>query len=248
MLVDVHSHFSKDNIYFEDILKKNKERNINLILQACDYKTSLSYVDSFNFFKYPFHVGLHPLYINKDELSLLDNYVSFLKEKGLIGIGEVGIDARIINTISFEVQEEVLRFFLKLAYDHNLVVSIHCVKAYDKLFKILKDYDVKYIVHGFIGSIQIAKVLKDKFNCYFSISKKAFNSPKTVEAIKYIGPNHILCESDYENKFCYNVEDLFVTFSTLVDILCTNSDNLLDEMNNSLKFLYRENYGLYLFN
>ena len=83
--------------------------------------------------------------------------ISCLPEKSLLSefsaIGEIGIDK--MRGPDITIQLQYLKKMLELASDLHKPVVIHCVKAFDELFAILKNYPVKIMFHGFRSSPQM---------------------------------------------------------------------------------------------
>jgi len=105
-----------------------------------------------------FALGLHPYFLSdhkQQHLDKLNDWVGIHKPNA---IGEIGLDY-MLNEDSFDLQKHYFQAQIEIAQEHNLPVIIHCRKAHDLLFKILKDMRFKQggFIHGFSGSQQQAK-------------------------------------------------------------------------------------------
>ena len=72
---------------------------------------------------------------------------------GFAAIGEIGIDK--MRGPDIAIQLQYLEKMLELAADLHKPAVIHCVKAFDELFAILKRFPVKIMFHGFRSSPQM---------------------------------------------------------------------------------------------
>lgn len=174
--------------------------------------------------------GIHPWYLkeiyniytsinegsDEEKLSGIMNEFNIEIEDRLIkkqkfGIGEIGIDALFpIKDVPIEFQMKVFLYQLEIAERNSLLVSIHCVRAWDKLYKLLDEFykksntknliDKKLILlHSYCGTKQETKKFL-KFNCWFSISPGMISS-RNLNMIKELNINHILLESDSPSMF-----------------------------------------------
>lgn len=81
-------------------------------------------------------------------------------------IGEIGLDK--LRGPEFFIQQRYLQQILAMASDCHKPVVIHCVKAFDELFAILKPFTLKVMIHGFRSSPQMLDELwKRKFTVSF---------------------------------------------------------------------------------
>ena len=84
-------------------------------------------------------------------------------------LGEVGLDKRFGN---LEGQEKALRKALGLAMEHDSVVVLHSVRAYSELLGIIKDYKLRYLLHGWTGSYEMAREFL-ALGCLISLGPRA---------------------------------------------------------------------------
>jgi TatD DNase family protein len=128
-------------------------------------------------------VGIHPWYIQENTIETDMNLLSTIAaEKNVLAIGECGLDM-LIET-AFAVQEKVFIEQIKIAEAIQKPLIIHCVKAFDSLIRIKKEYKVSVpmIVHGYNNNPQIAKqLLKNGF--YFSFGKALLKSESNASKV-----------------------------------------------------------------
>lgn len=198
MLTDTHCHIYKE--YYDDInilMDKIKESRINRIINnACNYVSCLEVLDLVKKYENMYCVlGLHP----EENLEDIDRVLTLL-EKNLdnnkvIGVGEIGLDYYYSKDTKVE-QIKVLNKQLEFAQKHNLPVVIHSREATGDMLDILKQYNLKGIIHCFNGSVEVAKQ-------YIKMGYKlgingvvTFKNCKLIDVIKEIGVDSLVYETD----------------------------------------------------
>jgi TatD DNase family protein len=118
-----------------------------------------------------FSIGIHPW--DSDIQFSMAEFEKLIQHKNCLAIGECGLDK--VIEIDLEIQKRVFISQLEFAVKYQKTVIIHCVKAYDELIEICKQYHSKIplIIHGFNKSLQLAKQLIDK-GFYISLSHSIF--------------------------------------------------------------------------
>lgn len=105
-------------------------------------------------------LGLHPWFLlpNSIETDLvhLRQLVSYNRVE-IKAIGEIGLDFYPNILASKALQLDALNQQLALASQYQLPVSLHCRKAYNELYQVLKPYSLKGVLHGFASSPQMAR-------------------------------------------------------------------------------------------
>ncbi|MBU3826430.1 MAG: TatD family hydrolase [Candidatus Anaerobiospirillum merdipullorum] len=149
-------------------------------------------------------VGCHPQWAAS--FSPQDFYQA-LRSPFIAGIGECGLDKRptVLAVAPLEVQLKVLKLQLQAAFDFDLPVSIHCVKAHNELLSLLRPYQgkLRFCLHG----VNLSTPLLDaylKLNAYISIGKLALEPHcallKSIQERYSDAFCKILLESDYAGK------------------------------------------------
>jgi len=160
--------------------------------------------------------GLHPWFIPEDEspdavLLLLE---SFLTENNYSGVGECGLD--INSRVSMILQEEVLLRQLIMAGDLKRPLSLHCLKAWDRLIFHLSHISSKtsVMVHSFHSSGQIAGTLLD-LDCYLSFSPgQLLNGNARMEKVfQELPADRLLLESDAPDSHWFHNNGAFTEVS-----------------------------------
>lgn len=113
-------------------------------------------------------------------------------------LGECGLD-RWITTPPIEIQMPVFLAQLRLANLLDIPITIHCLKAWEKLFEAFSEVapPSRFLLHSFTGSIEIARRLIP-LGAYFSFSGHFLHERKAQvrEVFRQLPHDRILLESD----------------------------------------------------
>lgn len=105
-----------------------------------------------------FSCGIHPWYLEDvdEQLILLENIVH---DNRVVAIGEAGLDK--LCSSDFDLQKKVFRKQIEMSIKTNKPMIIHCVKAWDELIALYKEYKPtrSWIIHGFRGKGELAQQL-----------------------------------------------------------------------------------------
>lgn len=147
-------------------------------------------------FLHPFSIGIHPWFINKENLEdqflIVENQ---LQHKNCFAIGECGLDKR--TETDFELQKIVFRKLIQLSEKYKKPLIIHCVKAYQEIIEIKKELKSTqiWILHGFNKNIQVAESLL-KNGIVLSIGAAILDNKKLQKMLSEIPLSSILIETD----------------------------------------------------
>lgn len=198
-MIDIHSHLDDEKLYkdLDVVIPRAKENGVKYIAApGINLESSQKVIEIALKYESVFAmIGIHPFEIEKIKEKDLIELESLIKNKKVIGIGEIGLD----NTYQSDKlkQKEVFIYQLDLANKYNLPVLIHIRNSFDEVFEIIENYKLKFIWHSFTGNQQqLEKFLS--LNGYLSISgiitfKNAENLRKVVESIPL---NKIFLETD----------------------------------------------------
>ena len=198
MYIDSHAHVNFD--MYDDIksvlssaLKNNVRKIINC---AEDLNSSLKVIELHKQYNYLYPaVGIHPQNVDNSSTDDIANLEKIIRDEKVVAIGEIGLD----YYYSRNNRERQILFFelqLKLAEKYNLPVIIHSRNATDDVFRILKNYTLKGVIHCFSGSIETAKEFI-KLGYYLGIGGiLTFKNSKLFEVIKEVPLEYILLETD----------------------------------------------------
>ena len=199
MYIDTHCHLQKkyyDNI--EKVIDNNRKAGIDsIIVSGCEIDEIKEVVEyAKNYKDIYLTLGFHPEYAD----SITDIDISWLKEiiknnKKVIGIGEIGLDYY-YSKENKDKQIVLFRKMLELASALNLPVVIHSRNATLDTINILKEYNLKGIIHCFSGSLETAKEYI-KMGYYLGIGGVVtFKNSNLRDTLKEISLNNIVLETD----------------------------------------------------
>ena len=140
-----------------------------------------------------YSVGVHPWLIDnskRDTINLLFEKVrDYADHPAAIAIGETGLDKLKVNsTNDYLFQQALFKSHVSLAEEMKKPLIIHCVKAWDELFKIHQAVkpSMTWIIHGFRGKASLALQL---IQAGFYLS---FGSRYHIDALKLAWKNRQL--------------------------------------------------------
>ena len=198
MIIDTHCHiYSSEMENADEIIKEAAKNDIHLILNGTDPQSNEEVLELSKRYE-NVHAALGYFYsfaeeITDEDISLLDNQ---LENNEVIAVGEIGIDYY-HRKDNEDKQKELFEKMLDLAEKHNLPVIVHCRKAMQDTYDILKKHDVIGSMHCYQGSAEMAQEFI-KLGFYMGIGGPIThnNNKKIRKTVKKIDINHILVETD----------------------------------------------------
>ena len=148
----------------------------------------------------PYWAGIHPWDAEKageEAFAALES----LDDPAPAGIGEIGLDFH-RKDVDPGAQRAVFVRQLDLAGRRRLPVCLHVVKAHNEVLLLLKNRAARLpavIVHGFVGSPQLARAYLD-LGCCLSFGFGALASPRTVEALRATPADRLFLETDTDPR------------------------------------------------
>ncbi|KAL0211486.1 hypothetical protein P9112_009784 [Eukaryota sp. TZLM1-RC] len=201
LLLDFHTHNKSSTSTYFPI-------NSVFLSESSNIDTSL-----------PHTVGIHPWHVSSNITREHDSLLRNLSSK-IIAIGEIGLDKPSAKVNSnYNLQLNVFHKQLTIAQQTGLPVVVHCVKAYDDLLKVKREFpSVKMAIHGFTGSFELASSLIQK-GFYLSFGNSLLKSPKLAHLGK-LPSSRIFLETDTAGNSLGNVYD------KAADLMDLNIDEL----------------------
>lgn len=198
MFTDTHCHVLSDEYSnYEDIIKNLEKNNIKrVIINGYNLASNKEVVKLVN--EYPNvygALGLHPNYIEANNDEAIIFIKANLNNKKIIAIGEIGLDYY-RNKENKEHQLEVFNLLLSIAKINSLPVIIHNRESTGDLIGILKQYNLRGIIHSFSGSYEIAV---EFINLGYKLGINGivtFKNTKLSNTLKNIQIDNILIETD----------------------------------------------------
>lgn len=160
----------------------------------------------------PLSMGIHPWDAGgTDEAPRL---LAELSGCAVAAVGEIGLDYS-HGRGKMQIQEALFRSQLAIAAERHLPVIIHCVRAFEEAFSILKEYRLPGVIfHGYIGSRQqTARVTEAGY--YVSAGSASLHSPKTLGSLGIVPREQLFLETDNSGL---QIEDIYSAASAALEI------------------------------
>ena len=197
-MVDTHCHIY--NEYYEDI-DGVIERAINngvemLIVNGCDTKTNNEVLELVKKYDIVYGaLGIQPGEVDKcsdEDIKFISEHVN---DDKILAVGEIGLDYH--YECDKEKQKEIFKKQLSIAKKNNKPVIIHSRDSIQETYNILKEYDVKGIMHCYSGSVEMAHEF-NKIGFLLGIGGISTfkNARKLIDVIDSISLEYIVLETD----------------------------------------------------
>lgn len=143
--------------------------------------------------------GVHPWFADTVEEKWEERLKKWLLADTRASVGEIGIDGW-VSSPDLEIQREVFARQVAIAVELDRVMTVHCLKAWDELFRAMDEAEAwpeKFLMHSFGGSLEVAERLLKRgawfsFSGYFLQTRKR----KVLEVFKRLPKDRILLETD----------------------------------------------------
>ena len=199
MFIDTHLHISDTEGVKPDLyIKHAQDADVKLLIASfCekdDILLSTKFVEKYNCLYAS--IGYHPEISNKiveKDYEILENLVK--NNHKIVAIGEIGLDYY-WNKDNKVVQHEVFRKQLEIAERLDVPVVIHSRDAIGETYEILKDYNVRGVIHCFSGSLEMAKKFIDLGFLLGIGGVVTFKNSKLYQVIEQIPLESIVLETD----------------------------------------------------
>lgn len=205
-LFDSHAHLDMDPLssereaVIERAYKAGVEKMINIGSSLRGSSTSIEIANLYpNIYA---SVGLHPHDVETvtDFEAVIDKLREMTKNDKVVAIGEIGLDY--FNLGEDELKKDQKDLFvaqLELAKELNLPVIIHTREAEEDTLDILKEYNLKGVIHCFTGNQGFVKKLIDLgfyigFTGFVTFEQEKFDHIR--EAAKAVPLEKLLIETD----------------------------------------------------
>lgn len=194
-MLDAHIHFSQiPDAEKEQLLKIEESLFFNNSASVSEWQAVFKSSSDLNVI--PF-LGVHSWYANEWSGDLNEQLRNIIRSQN-VGVGEIGLD-RARQDVDFEVQEKVFCEQLEIACEFHRPISVHCVRAWSDLQRIIKTVNVTVpvMLHSFSGSLDLAEYFS-KRGFYFSFSPRQIDWLKKNDSLPdRLLIDKILIESDY---------------------------------------------------
>ena len=198
MLIDTHLHLADEN-NIDDIINEAKDKNVNILVlgstNVSDIKKNIEIAN--NYENIYVEVGFHPSEVGNitlEDYSFLEDLVKSKNNK-IVAIGEIGLDYY-YGKDDKNKQIALFKRQLDIASKYNLPVVIHSRDAVLDTINILKEYNLRGIIHCFSGSYETAMEYI-KMGYFLGIGGVlTFKNSNLKDVIKKIDLKNIVLETD----------------------------------------------------
>lgn len=207
-LVDAHIHLSDDEYSgcIDEIVQEAKALSVvTLVSNSMNLKTSIGSLELAERFPSMVYaaVGIHPWTVNDLTDDQFQETIDFIskeaKNKGLVAIGEIGLDFKYMNI--WDRQLKVFDSMLHLAEKLELPVIIHSRGTTAQIVDMLPSYSVKKVLlHWFSNPISaLTKAVDHGF--YISEGAPVVFSNGIRDVVKKVPMENLLTETDGPVRF-----------------------------------------------
>ena len=207
-LVDAHIHLSDDDYSgcVDEIVQEAKALSVvTMVSNSMDLKTSIGSLELTERFPSMVYaaVGIHPWTVNDLTDDQFQETIDFIskkaKSKGLVAIGEIGLDFKYMNI--WDRQLKVFDSMLHLAEKLVLPVIIHSRGTTAQIVDMLPSYSVKKVLlHWFSNPISaLTKAVDHGF--YISEGAPVVFSNGIRDVVKKVPMENLLTETDGPVRF-----------------------------------------------
>ena len=198
MFIDTHCHIVSE--YYDDIdeVVKNAIDNgvLKIIINGYNMQSNREVLELVKKYDIVYGaLGIQPeeLYdYNDDSLKFIEEHIN---DEKIIAVGEIGLDYH--YDTDKDLQKELFKRQLKIAYKYNKPVIIHSRDCIQETYNILKDSKVKGTMHCYSGSKEMAlEFIKIGFLIGIGGVSTFKNAKNIVDVIKYIPLEYIILETD----------------------------------------------------
>jgi len=199
MLIDTHCHIDSESYENKEEVIKNMGDNI-LVASAASPESIKEVIDLTQKYNNVYGtIGVHPEFADSYTNEDLKKIEEGLKNKKIIGIGEIGLDYHYgkENALS---QKELFIKQIEIANKYNKTIVIHTRDASMDTYNIIKKYkkeNIKLILHCYSGSLELAKEyikLGAKLGIGGVLTFK--NEKKLKEIVKELDLKNFVLETD----------------------------------------------------
>ena len=146
-------------------------------------------------------IGIHPWYLPTAQADWETSMRDLIRLEG-VHVGEIGLDNYKAKTIPKKTQEVFFRKQLQMALEFNKVANIHCVSAFGKLEKVLREeknhQKLKILLHSWEGPWETTRAIIETFgqDVVFSLSMVSVSKEKHREVVMRIPAENVVIETD----------------------------------------------------
>lgn len=197
-MVDTHCHVLSslyDNI--DDVINRAVLNGVKMIIvNGCDSKSNKEVLKLVKKYDIVYGaLGIHPEEVDNYNDKDIEFISEHINDDKIIAVGEIGLDYH--YDYDKDKQIDIFKKQLDIAVSFNKPVIIHSRDSIQDTYNIIKEYNLKGIMHCYSGSVEMAREF-NKIGFLLGIGGIVTfkNSKKLVEVIKDISIEYIVLETD----------------------------------------------------
>ena len=198
-MIDTHCHlFSEYYNNIDEVIEECKKNGIKrVIVSGCDMKSNMEVLELVSKYDIVYGtLGFHPTELEDFDDSYFDWLEEHICDKGIVGVGEIGLDYHYEET-DRDKEIMVFRRQLDIATKYNKPIIVHSRDSIQDTYDILKEYNLKGSIHCFSGSVEMGRLfirLGYKLGVGGIVTYK--NAKTIKEVVKDNDLSYILLETD----------------------------------------------------
>ena len=199
-IFDSHAHYDDEKFEADrqEVLDGLfSDKICGIINCGCDLKSSLKSVELAKEYNNLYAaVGVHPHEAENVSEEEFNEIFKLLTHDNVVAIGEIGLDFH-YDFSPRKTQIDMFERQVILSKELDIPIIVHDREAHEEIYKILRKYKPKGVVHCFSGSVELAAETV-KLGMYIGLGGAVTfkNAVKPVEVAKAVPIEKILLETD----------------------------------------------------
>ena len=201
-LIDAHCHLANlaETHDVKLLIDEAKAQGISTFISGALTQKELSWHQNNPVAEVYWHAGIHPNFPDCDlELPSLEN---LLKADQIVAVGEIGLDR---GNPELNSQIDVFQSQLELAQKYCKPVVLHIVGHQTPSYKLLQQYPLRCLVHGYAGSLEGFQLLA-RHDTWFTISSRILKEDKRGLLSAILRRGRFMFETDITQYYVHEGE------------------------------------------
>ncbi|MCB5228687.1 MAG: TatD family hydrolase [Candidatus Cloacimonetes bacterium] len=197
MLIGAHCHLANLSrlMPLSQIMDEAQKQGIGLYLSSALNREEVRIYQCLNDPRIRYSAGIHPHWEDCD--LELEDLRQLCAAQQIWALGEIGVDRSGPPIVK---QLDIFEAQLQLAKEYGLPVVLHIVGQQQAAWELIKHYHLRYLVHGYAGSIQGYQLLAQA-NSWFTISERILRADKAKLLAEILDSKRYLLETDITSMY-----------------------------------------------
>lgn len=197
-MVDTHCHIYEsyyDNI--DEIIQRSIDNGVDmLIVNGCNLESNMEVLNLVKKYDIVYGaLGIQPEELDDFNEESLKFIVDHINDDKIVAVGEIGLDFH--YDTEKKKQIELFKKQLSIASEYNKPVIVHSRDCIQETYNILKNYNLKGILHCYSGSVEMAREF-NKIGFLLGIGGICTfkNARRLIDVIENVPLEYIVLETD----------------------------------------------------